>query len=227
MVEPKKLRILIVDDHEVVRMGLMMLLEDIEWADVVGEVGTAAAAVKAVAQHQPNVVLMDIRLPDETGIIACQQISSQWPDTQVIMLTSYADDELISRAFAADACGYILKQVGNQAILDVLTAVRQGKSLLDPAATHQVINRVHRQERVKHAPVFKELTEREMSVLGEIVKYKTNQEIADSLNISEKTVRHHVSQILSKLQITNRVEAALLAIRHHIEYYLPERKENL
>jgi len=223
MADLPKLRVLIVDDHEVVRMGLMTLLEDVEWVAVIGEAGTAEAAVTAVSQHRPDVVLMDIRLPDDTGIAACRQITSQWPDTRVIMLTSYADDHLISQALAAEACGYVLKQVGNQAILEVLTAVRQGKPLLDPAATHQAIDRIHRQERAKHAPVFKDLTDREMIVLAEITKYKANQEIAESLGISEKTVRHHVSQILSKLAVTNRVEAAVLAIRHHIEYHTPER----
>ena len=120
-------------------LGLRTLLEDIPWLEIVGEAGTAEEAVTAVANRQPNVVLMDIRLPDDSGIVACRTITNRWPQTRVMMLTSYSDDNLIIRAQQAGACGYILKQVGNQALLDTLACMREGEVDLDPVAIQEGI----------------------------------------------------------------------------------------
>lgn len=217
----EKVRVLLVDDHEVVRLGLMTLLEDLPWVDVVAEAGTAAEALSAVAREQPDVVVMDIRMPGESGIDACREITSRWPETHVIMLTSYSEDELIFRALQAGASGYVLKQVGNRPLIEALQAVRKGEALLDPRVTRRVIARVRETEQEHQASAFKELTPREMEILAEVAKGKTNSDIAQELTLAEKTVRNHVSSILSKLDLNNRIEAATFAVRHDIERHLP------
>ena len=217
----EKIRVLLVDDHEVVRLGLITLLEDLPWVDVVAEAGTAGEAIGAVAREQPDVVVMDIRMPGESGIDACREITNRWPETHVIMLTSYAEDELIFQALQAGASGYVLKQVGNRPLIEALEAVRKGEALLDPSVTRRVIARVRETEQARQASAFKELTPREMEILGEVAKGKTNAEIAEDLVLAEKTVRNHVSAILSKLNLNNRIEAATYAVRHDIEHHLP------
>lgn len=216
-------RAILVDDHEIVRLGLMTLLEDIPWVVVVAEVGTAHEALQAVERHRPDVVVMDIRLPGESGIEACEDIISRWPDTKVIMLTSFEDDALIFKALQAGASGYILKQVGNQPLIDALDAVRHGKAMLDPTVTLRLIDRILRQESEHQAAAFKGLTPKEMLILAEVASGKTNNQIAETLNISEKTARNHVSAILAKLGLSNRIEAATYAVRHNIEQHLPEQ----
>ncbi|MAT96456.1 MAG: DNA-binding response regulator [Anaerolineaceae bacterium] len=218
-----RVNVILVDDHEVVRLGLRTLLEDLPWVRVVAEAGTAVDALRATRQHQPDVVVMDIRMPGESGIDACRQITDLFPDVRVIMLTSFTDDELIFKALQAGASGYVLKQVGNKPLIDALDAVRQGQALLDPTVTQQVINRVRQGEHERQAAVFRDLSEREMEVLAEVAKGKSNGEIAEVLVLSEKTVRNHVSSILSKLNFSNRIEAATFAVRHDIERHLPGR----
>lgn len=220
-----KIRVLLVDDHAVVRLGLMVLLEDIPWVEIVGEAGTAAEAITAVAEKQPDVVLLDIRLPDDSGIVACGTITSRWPQTRVIMVTSYADKALVMRAYQAGACCYILKQVGNQALIDALEQMRAGKLELDPAATQEDITRHHQDLRARSGDLFKDLTEREMRVLVEITEGKTNPQIADALAVSEQTVCNDINTIIEKLGVSNRFEAAIYAMRHKIKFYLPERAE--
>ena len=217
-----RVRAVLVDDHEIVRLGLMTLLEDIPWVEVVAEVGSAAEALHAAEEHRPDVVVMDIRMPGESGIEACRKIVARWPDTNVIMLTSFEDDALIFKALQAGASGYILKQVGNQPLIDALDAVRQGKALLDPSVTLRLITHIRKQESEYQAAAFKDLTSKEMIILAEVASGKTNLQIAESLNISEKTARNHVSAILAKLGLTNRIEAATYAVRHNIEQHLPE-----
>lgn len=218
----KRVRAILVDDHEVVRLGLMTLLEDLDWVDVVAEAGSAEEAIWVVAQHKPDVVVMDIRLPGESGIEACKTITTRWPETRVIMLTSSADDEMIYKALQAGASGYVLKQVGNQALISALDAARKGESLLDPVVTQRVITRVREVERQQQAQAFRDLSERELQVLNLVAEGKSNAEIAAQLSLSEKTAGHHVSAILSKLGLSNRIEAATYAVRHHIEDHLPE-----
>ncbi|MCI0393603.1 MAG: response regulator transcription factor [Chloroflexi bacterium] len=217
-------RVILVDDHEVVRLGLMALLENVPWVEVVAEAGTAAEAVEAVDQRRPDVVVMDIRMPGGSGIDACRQITSRWPETRVIMLTSFADDELIFQALQAGASGYVLKQVGNQSLIDALDAVRRGDALLDPGVTQRVLTRMRQLESERQSAAFRDLSEREIEVLAEVAKGKSNVEIAVALSLSEKTVRNHVSAILAKLNLANRVEAATYAIRHGIERHLPGRR---
>ena len=211
-----KTRVLLVDDHEVVRLGLMTLINDQPNMQVVGEAGTTAEAVRAVERLHPDVVLMDIRMPGEGGIEATQQIVARFPETQVVMLTSFADDELVVRAIRAGAAGYVLKQVGNEELLRAITAVARGEALLDPSTTARLLSRVRQAERKADEDAFRDLSDREMDVLAELARGKTNAEIGRVLNLSEKTVRNYVSTILEKLHLTNRIELATYAVEHHL-----------
>ncbi|MDX1401314.1 MAG: response regulator transcription factor [Kiloniellales bacterium] len=219
--QDERLRVLLVDDHEVVRLGLLTLLEDVAWVDVVGEAGSTKEAISAVDELKPNVVVLDIRMPGESGLEACFQITQQWPEVKVIMLTSYADDDLIFRALQAGASGYVLKQVGNRSLIDALGAVRRGDALLDPVVTQRVISHVREAEHAQQAAAFRDLSDREMEVLAQVAMGKSNAQIADSLSLAEKTVRNHVSAILLKLGLSNRVEAATYAVRHDIDRHMP------
>jgi DNA-binding NarL/FixJ family response regulator len=214
------LKILLVDDHKVVRLGLRALLDSEPDLEVVGEAASVAEAVQAVGRLQPELVLMDIRLPDQSGIVACQQIRQRWPAIQVLMLTSFADEDLVLEAINAGAAGYVLKQLDTNDLLKAVRAVGQGDAILDPAVTQKVMARVRRAEQEAHMLAFRELSEREVEVLALVAEGKTNAEIGEVLMLSEKTVRNHVSTILSKLNLTNRIEAATYAVRHHIEKQL-------
>lgn len=211
-----KTRILLVDDHDIVRLGLMTLLNDQHDMEVVGEASTAGEGVKTAGKLQPDVVLMDIRLPGEGGIEACQQITSQFPACKVVMLTSFADDELVVRAIRAGAVGYVLKQVGNEELLRGIRAAAQGGALLDPSTTARLLSRVREAERKADEDAFRNLSDREMDVVTHLAKGKTNAEIAKILNLSEKTVGNYVSNMLEKLQLKNRIELAAYAYEHHL-----------
>ncbi len=211
-----KTRVLLVDDHAIVRLGLMTLINDQLNMEVVGEAGTAAEAVQAVERLRPDVVLMDIRMPGEGGIEAARQITARFPDTKVVMLTSFADDELVVRAIRAGAVGYVLKQVGNEDLLRAITAAARGEALLDPSTTARLISRVREAERKADEDAFRDLSARELDVLGELARGKTNAEIGRVLNLSEKTVRNYVSTILEKFHLTNRIELATYAVEHHL-----------
>jgi DNA-binding NarL/FixJ family response regulator len=213
--------VILVDDHEVVRLGLMTLLEDVPWVRVVAEAGSAGKALQAVAQHQPDVVVMDIRMPGNSGLDACRQITQQWPEINVVMLTSFMDDDLIFQAIQAGASGYVLKQVGNESLVNALGAVRRGEALLDPAVTQPVLKRVRESESDRQAAAFRDLSDREMEVLAQVAEGKSNGDIAETLNLAEKTVRNHVSAILSKLGLSNRIEAATYAVRNNLDQHLP------
>jgi two-component system, NarL family, response regulator DevR len=217
------LRLVLVDDHQVVRLGLRALLEGEPDIAVVGEAGTATEAVEMVGRLQPDLVLMDVRLPDQSGITACQQVRQRWPAVQVLMLTSFADEDLVLDAINAGAAGYVLKQLGNDDLLRAVRAVGRGDAVLDPTVTRQLLARVRRAEHEAHGAAFHDLSERELAVLALVAEGQTNAEIAEALILSEKTVRNHVSTILEKLELTNRIEAATYAVRHHIERFLPER----
>ncbi len=216
------LRIALVDDHEVVRWGLITLLEDLPWAEVVAEAGSAEGAVTAVSTHNPDVVLMDIRLPGDSGIEACRQITTRWPHVRVIMLTSYADDNLILQALQAGACSYVLKNVGNDELINALTKARQGELNLNPVETQQAIATFRQQSRDQESHIFKDLTERELHVLAQIAYGKTNPEIATILSVAEQTVCNDINAVLEKLNVSNRFEAAIFALNHKIKYFLPE-----
>ncbi len=216
------LRVLLVDDHAVVRLGLKTLLEDVDWITVVAEAGDGETAVQAVEEYQPDAVVLDIRLPGESGIEVCATITQRWPQIKVIMLTSHGEDDLLFRAIQAGASGYVLKQVGSEPIITALDAVRRGEALLDPVVTQRVLNYVRKSEHERQAAAFKGLSQREMGILALVAQGKSNKEIAVSLMLAEKTVRNHVSTILSKLGVSNRIEAATYAVRHHLEDHLPE-----
>jgi len=214
------IRVLLVDDHSVVRLGMMTLINDQPGMETVGEAGTAPEAVKAVEELNPDVVLMDIRLPGESGITATREITRKFPDTKVVMLTSYADDELIFRAVRAGAKGYVLKQVGNEELLNAIKAAAVGEAILDSKTTNKILARLRQLEEEAERSVFKELSARELDVLAEVAQGKTNKEIGDALNLSETTVRNYVSNILDKLDLKNRVELATFAVKHHLDDYL-------
>ncbi len=209
-------KILLVDDHEVVRLGLMTLINDQDDMEVVGEAGTAAEAIRAVERLRPDVVLMDIRLPGEGGIEATERITHSHPGSKVVILTSYADDALVLRAIQAGAAGYVLKQVGNQELLRAIQAAAHGQAVLDPTTTQRLLARVREKERKAELDAFRELSDREMAVLAEVARGHTNAEIGRTLHLSEKTVRNYVSAILEKQQLTNRIELATYAVEHHI-----------
>lgn len=211
-----KTRILLVDDHDIVRLGLMTLLNDQPDMEVVGEASTAAEAVSTAKKLQPDVVLMDIRLPGEGGIEAAGQISQQVPKSKVVMLTSFADDGLVVRAIRAGAMGYVLKQVGNEELLRAIRAAARGEALLDPSTTARLLSRVREAERKAEEDAFRDLSDREMDVLVHLARGRTNSEIGALLNLSEKTVGNYVSNMFEKLQLNNRIELAAYAYEHHL-----------
>ncbi|HSD84444.1 MAG TPA: response regulator transcription factor [Anaerolineae bacterium] len=211
-----KTRVLLVDDHNIVRLGLMTLINDQPNMEVVGEAGTAGEAVRAVERLRPDVVLMDIRMPGEGGIEATHAIAARFPQTKVVMLTSYADDELVVRSIRAGAAGYVLKQVDNAELLRAIEAAARGEALLDPATTARLLARVRETERKVEEDAFRELSDREMDILVPLARGKTNAEIGQLLNLSEKTVSNHVSTMLEKLQLSNRIELATYAVEHHL-----------
>ncbi|HSL43271.1 MAG TPA: response regulator transcription factor [Anaerolineales bacterium] len=212
----KKTRILLVDDHDIVRLGLMTLLNDQPDMEVVGEASTAGEAVKAAEGLQPDVVLMDIRLPGEGGIEATAQVTRRVPQSKVVMVTSFADDELVVRAIRAGAVGYVLKQVGNEELLRAIRAAARGEALLDPSTTARLLSRVREAERKAEEDAFRDLSDREMDVLVHLAKGKTNAEIGALLNLSEKTVGNYVSNMFEKLNLNNRIELAAYAYQHHL-----------
>ena len=212
----KKIRILLVDDHDIVRLGLMALLKSQPDMEVVGEAGAASEGVKLAERLMPDVVLMDIRLPGGGGIDACQQITSRFPSCIVVMLTSFADDDLVVRAIRAGAMGYVLKQVGNAELLRAIRAAARGEALLDPSTTTRLLSRIRETERKADEDAFRDLSEREMDVLVHLSNGKTNAEISVLLSLSEKTVGNYVSNMLEKLQLGNRIELAAYAHEHRL-----------
>lgn len=215
-----KQRILLVDDHEVVRLGLKALLNHHPNFEVVGEAASAREALELVDTLQPNVVVMDIRLPGTSGIEACEEITQRFPETKVLMLTSYAEDEMLFSAIRAGASGYVLKQIGGDELVRALEAVGRGEALLDPAVTQRVFQEVRKAVKEEEASAFSHLSQQEKHVLLLVSEGKTNREIARSLFLGEGTVRNYVSSILSKLGVNNRAEAAAYAVEHNLREYI-------
>ncbi len=205
------LRVMIVDDHEVVREGLRSLLDRREGMTVVAEAGTVAQAVERALQEKPAVVIMDVRLPDGSGVEACREIRATLPDTRMIMLTSYADDEAIIASIMAGASAYLLKQTRGQQLVDAIFAVARGESLLDPQVTKRVLEQVRGNNEARKDEA--KLTENEQKILLLIAEGKTNREIAADVFLSDKTVKNYVSSILSKLNLKRRSEAAAYIAR--------------
>lgn len=212
---------MIVDDHEVVRLGLKALIDRHPDMEVVAEAATSAEAIAKGIAHRPDVVVMDIRLGNSSGIDATRELAVQLPETKIIILTSYAEDEKLFAAIRAGAAGYVLKQSGGQDLIRALETVGQGQSLLDPALTERVFAEVRRAAKEQETSAFAQLTEQERHVLALVADGKTNRQIAADLHLGEGTVRNYVSNILSKLGVSNRAEAAAYATKHNIQDSLP------
>lgn len=216
MNDTAKVRIMLVDDHEVVRLGLRTLLERREGFTVVAEAASMAEAVAVANSAQPDVIVMDVRLPDGTGVEACREIRGERPETRVIMLTSYADDEAIYGSIMAGAAGYMLKQTRGQSLAEAIERVAAGESLLDPAVTDKVLTRM-RQLAAGETDELASLSPQERKILGLIAEGKTNKEIAEDVFLSDKTVKNYVSSILSKLNLRRRSEAAAFIAERRIK----------
>ena len=201
----RPLKVLIVDDHDIVRKGLATLLSRQEDLVVAGEAGTAAEAVEKASELAPDVVVLDIRLPGESGIEACRDIRAHNPNIKVLMLTSYSDEEAVMGSIMAGASGYLLKEIRSQEIVEAIRRVGQGQSLLDPAVTNRVLEQVRRG---RLQDPLAQLTEQEQRILELIAEGDTNKEIAREVNLSDKTVKNYVSNILGKLEMSRRSQAA-------------------
>ena len=209
----RPLSLLIVDDHEVVRQGLAALLGRRPEFHVVAEAGTVAEAVAAARKFRPDLVIMDVRLPDGSGIEACREIRAELPDTRVVILTSYPDEDAVLSAIIAGASGYLLKQVRARDLVAALEAVGRGESLLDPAVTGRVLERVRRIAMADQPDELAQLTSQEQKILLLVAEGKTNKEIAAEVFLSDKTVKNYVSSILAKLNLERRAQAAAYMAR--------------
>jgi len=215
---PVPLRLLVVDDHEVVRQGLVALLERREAFQVVAEAGTVAESIEQARRHQPDIVIMDVRLPDGSGIEACRAIRAELPDTRVVMLTSYPDEEAVLSAIVAGASGYLLKQIRGRDLVAALETVGRGGSLLDPAVTERVLERIRRiASGTSESDEISQLTSQERKILLLVAEGKTNKEIASEIFLSDKTVKNYVSSILAKLNLERRAQAAAFVAKHRID----------
>jgi DNA-binding NarL/FixJ family response regulator len=208
-----KIRLMVVDDHEVVRLGLSALFRQTSGIEVVAEAGNVADAVKGAAQQRPDVVLMDLRLPDGTGIDACRDILSAQPGTRVLFLTSHSDEEAVVSTILAGAAGYLLKEVGSQALVDAIELVHSGQSILDPKVTTAVLRRMSMLDgkvALAKQPSKDILSPQERRILALVVEGKTNKEIAKALGLSDKTVKNYLSNAFQKLHVGRRSHAAAL-----------------
>lgn len=209
--EPAPVRVFLLDDHEIVRRGVRDLLEAHEGFDVVGEAGTAAEALARIPPTRPDVAVLDVRLPDGNGVEVCREIRSRHPEIQCLILTSFADDEALFQSIMAGAAGYLLKQIKGSDIIDAVQRVANGQSLLDPAVTRRVL------ERLRAGPeedeLLSKLTDQERRILELIAEGLTNRQIAERVHLAEKTVKNYVSNLLSKLGMERRTQAAVYAAR--------------
>ncbi|MGQ2911019.1 MULTISPECIES: response regulator transcription factor [unclassified Aeromicrobium] len=210
----ESVRIFLLDDHEIVRRGIRDLLEAQEGLTVIGEAGTAGEALELIPTLLPDVAVLDARLPDGSGIEVCRDVRAAHPEVNVIILTSFDDDEALFSAIMAGAAGYALKQIRGNDLVDAVRRVADGQSLLDPAVTAQVL------DRIRNAPAPKdplaELTAQERRILSLIGQGMTNRQIATEMYLAEKTVKNYVSQLLSKLGLQRRTQAAVLAEKHRL-----------
>ncbi len=205
-----RVRIFLLDDHEVVRRGIRDLLESEPGLEVVGEAATAGEAVDAIVRLAPDVAVLDARLPDGSGIQVCRDVRARNSAISVVILTSYDDDEALFSAIMAGAAGYALKQIRGNDLIDAVRRVASGQSLLDPAVTQRVLERIRTQN--PEGPLSG-LTQQERRVLQLIGDGLTNREIADQMFLAEKTVKNYVSQLLAKLNMQRRTQIAVLAAR--------------
>jgi DNA-binding NarL/FixJ family response regulator len=208
------LRVMLVDDHEVVRSGIRAMLQAEEHIIVTAEAGTVREAIDEAERARPDVVVMDVRLADGSGIEATREIRAQHPATRVLMLTSFADDEALFASIMAGASGYVLKQVHSGDLVRAIRAVGAGESLLDPAVTNSVLDRLRKGKHLMRDERLARLSPQEERILGLVADGRTNREIGGELHLAEKTVKNYVSSILSKLEVARRAEAAAYLARH-------------
>jgi two-component system, NarL family, response regulator DevR len=206
-------RLFIIDDHELVRTGLRRVLECEADFEVVGEAGTADEGFQAVRELRPDVVLLDIRLPDRSGIEVCRQIRDACPETRVVMLTSVGMANAVEQTILAGASSFLLKENSNADLIKAIRAVSEGRAILDPHITHQVLARIRALATRPHTPAYDALTAQELRVLAILAEGKTNKEIARDLSVSEKTVRNHVYNLFQKLGVTSRSQATARYLR--------------
>jgi len=210
----QQVRVLIVDDHEVVRQGIKALLETDPGIRVVGEADGVKTAINQAKWLSPEVVVMDVRLTDGSGITATREIRTKQPGTRVLMLTSFADEEALFASIMAGASGYVLKQIRGRDLVNAVLAVGRGQSLLDPAMTQGVLDRLLKSQRLLKDEKLARLTAQEERILNLLAEGKTNRQIGESIHLAEKTVKNYVSTILSKLEVARRAEAAAYVARH-------------
>lgn len=208
------IRVVLVDDHQMVRVGLKTLLEGFPRIRVVGEAATAAEALAVVSQTQPDVVLLDIRLPDGSGLDVCRQLRKGQRGLRVLMLTSYYTDDMVMDAIEAGAEGYLLKEINADFLVRSIQEVVEGRSILDPAVTRKVIDRVREGKSGDNKPSLDLLSPQERRVIALVAEGKTNKEIGLELNLSDKTVKNYLSNLMEKLNFTRRSQAAVFYAQH-------------
>ncbi len=208
------LRVMLVDDHEVVRAGIRALIQSTDDIVVTAEAASVREAIDEADRARPDVVVMDVRLADGSGIEATREIRARYPKTRVVMLTSFADDEALFASIMAGASGYVLKQVKGNELLRAIRTVGKGESLLDPAVTNAVLDRLRRGKHLLKDEKLARLSPQEERILALVSEGKTNREIGEELRLAEKTVKNYVSSILSKLEVARRAEAAAYLARH-------------
>ena len=206
-----ELRVLLVDDHEVVRTGIKALLDAQDDMVVVGEAGTAEEGIRRVGYDEPDVVVLDVRLPDGSGVEACRDIRSRFPDVKVLMLTSFADEEALMAAILAGASGYVLKRVKTTDLVDDIRKVGAGESLLDTDMTERLFERLRTGP--KQDPLLSRLSNQEQVIVDHIAEGLTNRQIAEEMFLAEKTVKNYVSNLLAKMNMSRRSEAAAYVAR--------------
>lgn len=212
-----KLRLMIVDDHDVVRMGLRALIESKEDFEFVGEASSGPQAVSLAAIRRPDVVVMDVRMPDGSGVEACREIRNHSPETRILMLTSFDDDEALFNSIMAGASGYLLKGTSSDELVRSIRSLGEGHALLDPAVTHSVLERLRSARFDRGDPKLRRLNPQEERVLQLVAKGMTNREIGEEIHLSEKTIKNYVSTILRKLEVARRSEAAAYHSRAQAE----------
>ena len=214
MTKPAPLRVMLVDDHEIVRDGIKGMLDTQDDIVVTAQAGSVQEAIDEAARTRPDVVVMDVRLADGSGIEATRQIRADHPETKVLMLTSFADDEALFSSIMAGASGYVLKQVKPGELLRAIRAVGAGDSLLDPGVTTAVLDRLRKGKHLLKDEKLARLSAQEERILTLVADGRTNREIGEELHLAEKTVKNYVSSILSKLEVARRAEAAAYLARH-------------
>jgi two-component system, NarL family, response regulator DevR len=206
-----KIRVFLLDDHEVVRRGIHELLTLEDDLEVVGEAGTVADAIVRITATRPDVAVLDVRLPDGSGVEVCREIRSSLPNVGCLMLTSFSDDEALFDSIMAGASGYVLKDIKGQDLVNAVRSVAKGKSLLDPAAAARVMERLRAGSAQDQQ--LASLSDQERRVLELIGEGMTNRQIAESMHLAEKTVKNYVSSLLAKLGMERRTQAAAFVVR--------------